>query len=130
MEKSSIEPLTIESASSRVDAAEPVSHVDRTLEKKLLWKLDFRIIPALWFLFLVSFFDRSNIGYVGSDPVRFLRETGPFSYKANYQECKDRGNAKVPPYEGERLQCRRHRLHRVLYRVWGACQFDRQEAGS
>ena len=36
--------------------------IDERTEKKLLNKLDFRIIPALWFLFLVSFFDRSNIG--------------------------------------------------------------------
>ncbi|KAH8702073.1 major facilitator superfamily domain-containing protein [Talaromyces proteolyticus] len=36
--------------------------IDRALEKKLVRKLDFRVIPILWFLFLVSFFDRSNIG--------------------------------------------------------------------
>lgn len=36
--------------------------IDPVLEKKLLRKLDFHVIPILWFLFLVSFFDRSNIG--------------------------------------------------------------------
>ncbi|KAE8365302.1 major facilitator superfamily domain-containing protein [Aspergillus caelatus] len=53
MEKPDIEPRVAESLSSNFD---PV------LEKKLLRKLDWRIIPALWFLFLVSFMDRSNIG--------------------------------------------------------------------
>ncbi|QKX61312.1 uncharacterized protein TRUGW13939_08460 [Talaromyces rugulosus] len=37
-------------------------YIDKELEKKLLRKLDIRIIPILWCLFLVSFFDRSNIG--------------------------------------------------------------------
>ncbi|KAI9735682.1 MAG: hypothetical protein M1834_001698 [Cirrosporium novae-zelandiae] len=31
-------------------------------EKRLLRKLDLRIIPVLWFLFLVSFVDRGNLG--------------------------------------------------------------------
>lgn len=37
-------------------------YIDKALEKKLLRKLDLRVIPILWCLFLVSFFDRSNIG--------------------------------------------------------------------
>lgn len=36
--------------------------IDKALERKLLMKLDLRVIPILWVLFLVSFFDRSNIG--------------------------------------------------------------------
>ena len=65
MEKSvKVEPLRIESPSSPVDSqGYGASPEDKGVEKKLLWKLDLRIIPALWFLFLVSFFDRSNIGY-------------------------------------------------------------------
>lgn len=31
-------------------------------EKKLLWKMDFRIIPWLTLLYLLSFLDRTNIG--------------------------------------------------------------------
>lgn len=64
MEKSvTVEPLRIESPSSPNESqGYSPSPKDQLLEKKLLWKLDFRIIPALWFLFLVSFFDRSNIG--------------------------------------------------------------------
>ena len=53
MEKPDIEARVAESLSNDFDPA---------LEKKLLRKLDWRIIPALWFLFLVSFMDRSNIG--------------------------------------------------------------------
>ncbi|KAE8356760.1 major facilitator superfamily domain-containing protein [Aspergillus coremiiformis] len=56
MEKPNIDPWVVESATSST------SDVDPVLEKKLLRKLDWRIIPGLWLLFLVSFMDRSNIG--------------------------------------------------------------------
>lgn len=44
----------------------PVSHVsstiettfDRTAERRLLRKLDARILPVLWILYLVNFIDR------------------------------------------------------------------------
>ncbi|RAH41082.1 vitamin H transporter [Aspergillus brunneoviolaceus CBS 621.78] len=52
MEKQEIEPRVVEASTPDFDPA---------LEKKLLRKLDWRVIPALWFLFLVSFMDRSNI---------------------------------------------------------------------
>ncbi|PLB44216.1 vitamin H transporter [Aspergillus steynii IBT 23096] len=54
MEKTDIEPRVVEARSS--------TDFDPELEKKLLRKLDWRVIPALWFLFLISFMDRSNIG--------------------------------------------------------------------
>jgi hypothetical protein len=34
----------------------------RAFERKLLWKLDMRLIPWLTFLYLLSFLDRTNIG--------------------------------------------------------------------
>jgi hypothetical protein len=34
----------------------------RHFERKLLWKLDFRLIPWLSLLYLLSFLDRTNIG--------------------------------------------------------------------
>jgi hypothetical protein len=48
--------------SSRHGGNEHGKYIDKELEKKLLRKLDIRVIPILWCLFLVSFFDRSNIG--------------------------------------------------------------------
>ena len=45
-----------------VDSPADHSPNQQQAERKLLRKLDWRIIPILWFLFLVSFFDRSNIG--------------------------------------------------------------------
>lgn len=54
MEKIEIEPRVVEASTG--------DNIDPALEKKLLRKLDWRVIPALWFLFLVSFMDRSNIG--------------------------------------------------------------------
>ena len=44
------------------DEAHQAPTIDKALERKLLWKLDLRVIPILWVLFLVAFFDRSNIG--------------------------------------------------------------------
>jgi hypothetical protein len=64
IEKSAaIEPNVLESPATPVSKPESLNtKFDPALERKLLWKLDFRVIPILWFLFLVSFFDRSNIG--------------------------------------------------------------------
>jgi len=45
--------------SSTIVEAAPV--VDPVVEKRILRKLDFHVIPVLWFLFLVSFVDRGNI---------------------------------------------------------------------
>ncbi|KAJ9258183.1 hypothetical protein DTO212C5_8757 [Paecilomyces variotii] len=65
LEKSpGIEPRVLESPAESRLSERPFagSSTDKSLEKKLLWKLDFRVIPALWFLFLISFIDRSNVG--------------------------------------------------------------------
>ena len=36
--------------------------IDPIAEKKLLRKLDLRVVPVLWVLFLLAFLDRTNIG--------------------------------------------------------------------
>lgn len=36
--------------------------IDPAAEKRLLWKMDFRIVPPLFVLFLMAFLDRVNIG--------------------------------------------------------------------
>lgn len=41
--------------------AAPHDEMVLAIEKKILRKLDFRIVPVLWLLFLVSFIDRGNI---------------------------------------------------------------------
>lgn len=63
-ETKGIEPAVLESPRSLESPKleQSKTPIDPVLEKKLLRKLDFRVIPILWFLFLVSFFDRSNIG--------------------------------------------------------------------
>ena len=38
------------------------SPAEAALERKLLLKLDLRVLPILWLLFLISFVDRANIG--------------------------------------------------------------------
>ncbi|KAK8112149.1 Vitamin h protein [Apiospora kogelbergensis] len=37
-------------------------HEKKAAERRLLRRLDFRVLPILWLLYLVSFIDRSNIG--------------------------------------------------------------------
>lgn len=38
--------------------------VDPALERRILRKLDFQVVPILCFLFFISFVDRGNIGTV------------------------------------------------------------------
>ncbi|KAJ6116751.1 hypothetical protein N7512_006476 [Penicillium capsulatum] len=47
---------------SRSQWGSPTKAIDRSAEKKLLWKLDIHIVPILTFLFLFAFLDRINIG--------------------------------------------------------------------
>ncbi|KAI0394160.1 major facilitator superfamily domain-containing protein [Xylariaceae sp. FL0594] len=44
------------------EAGDTCSIEDRKLERRVLWKLDTRILPLLALLFLCSFFDRTNVG--------------------------------------------------------------------
>lgn len=44
------------------DPERRLSASDKDIERKILRKLDFTVMPVLWFLFLVSFVDRGNIG--------------------------------------------------------------------
>jgi hypothetical protein len=58
-----IEPSVLESPTTpKHYGSLTLAPIDKALERKLLLKLDLRVIPILWVLFLVSFFDRSNIG--------------------------------------------------------------------
>jgi hypothetical protein len=50
------------SSSSRRDSSILEVHDDPKLTRKLLWKLDLRILPMLALLFLFSFLDRTSIG--------------------------------------------------------------------
>ena len=36
--------------------------IDPEAEKRLLRKLDWRVVPMLWFLYMLAFLDRTNIG--------------------------------------------------------------------
>jgi len=39
---------------------------DKDAEKRLLRKLDLRIVPILWLMFMLAFLDRTNVCYVPS----------------------------------------------------------------
>ncbi|KAJ5985803.1 hypothetical protein N7522_012999 [Penicillium canescens] len=49
---------TVEDVKSQSSTPE----LDRSAEKRLLWKLDIHVVPILMFLFLLAFLDRINIG--------------------------------------------------------------------
>ncbi|KAI9692756.1 MAG: hypothetical protein M1820_009399 [Bogoriella megaspora] len=60
-EKSASAQATSLPESSHDDSLYSVQ-IDPTIEKRILRRLDFRVVPVLWALFLVSFVDRGNIG--------------------------------------------------------------------
>ena len=48
-----------------MEVKEPTSDpfdIDPIAEKKLLRKLDLRIVPGVWLLYMLAFLDRTNIG--------------------------------------------------------------------
>jgi hypothetical protein len=38
-------------------------HSDEDAEKRLIRKLDLRIIPILWLMFMLAFLDRTNVSF-------------------------------------------------------------------
>jgi hypothetical protein len=70
MDKSSTHPTEavkaelfhLEQSTTLSDNGQPVlSSLDRDAEKRLLRKLDLRIIPILWLMFMLAFLDRTNV---------------------------------------------------------------------
>lgn len=53
-----VEELRVQANDRRIAQFE----IDPEKERKLLRKLDLRVVPILWFLFMLSFLDRTNIG--------------------------------------------------------------------
>lgn len=50
------------SADSRTPIPEVITSLDRSEEKKLLWKLDMHVLPTISILYMLAFIDRINIG--------------------------------------------------------------------
>ena len=53
-----VEDITVRANDRKIERYE----IDPEAEKKLLRKLDLRVVPMLWFLYMLAFLDRSNIG--------------------------------------------------------------------
>ena len=53
-----VESVTVQTNSLSI----PAYAIDPVAERKLLRKVDFRVVPVLWFLFMLTFLDRTNIG--------------------------------------------------------------------
>jgi len=65
MEKDSRKSLASSSGIQEIehgDQEAPEFYIDPIAEKKLIRKLDWRLIPWLSLLYLISFLDRTNIG--------------------------------------------------------------------
>jgi len=60
--KETVSVAAMRSPTSGREADERMETINPEIEKRLLRKLDFKMMPILWFLFLVSFIDRGNIG--------------------------------------------------------------------
>jgi hypothetical protein len=52
-------PILDEHVLPKVSYEEPI--IDRTVERRLVRKLDMRILPVLWILYLANFVDRANV---------------------------------------------------------------------
>ena len=55
------------------DRAAERYEIDAEAEKKLLRKLDMRVLPVLWFLYMLAFLDRTNIGTTRHSPPQAVR---------------------------------------------------------
>lgn len=53
-----VEDTTVKANDRNIERYE----IDPEAEKKLLRKLDMRVVPMLWFLYMLAFLDRTNIG--------------------------------------------------------------------
>lgn len=89
-EKAAVRPgATFESASQ--DGASALDYPDAGLsaeeraaiDRKLLWKLDLKLIPWLCFLYLISFLDRTNIGNAKIDGLIDDLNMTPGQYNAS-----------------------------------------------
>lgn len=61
-EKEAVSIAAMPSPASAKEAEERMESINPEIERRLLRKLDFKLMPSLWLLFLVSFVDRGNIG--------------------------------------------------------------------
>lgn len=62
-DSSSVQDLEKQAAGTNASGHEDgKTHIDIAAEKALLWKLDSRLIPLLFTLYLMSYMDRSNVG--------------------------------------------------------------------
>jgi hypothetical protein len=63
-EASNFEPLYIEQLTAFSEDSDVVqTFSDRDAEKRLLRKLDMRIVPHLWRMFMLALLDRTNVRY-------------------------------------------------------------------
>ena len=59
-----VEDITVQANDRRIERFE----IDPEAEKKLLRKIDLRVVPVLWFLYMLAFLDRTNIGTAQEKP--------------------------------------------------------------
>lgn len=106
-----LEDIKLDDAKAGVPTHTRGYEIDPVAEKKLLRKLDLRVIPILWLLFLLAFLDRTNIG--SSTQKLFHRLHGQLM--STCRQCKDSRHDRRPPHDRTGLQhslvCVLHSLH-------------------
>ena len=65
-----VQEKTVHANDRRISSYE----IDAIAEKKLLRKIDMRLVPILWFLFMLAFLDRTNIGALRTTPNTSLSQ--------------------------------------------------------
>ena len=80
-----VEDRTVRANDRKIEQFE----IDPVAEKKLLRKLDLRVVPVLWFLYMLAFLDRSNIGTSLRTPLpKSIVEADKFGFVQAMQQSK------------------------------------------
>lgn len=83
--------------------AEFLAHFTDAQRKRVLRKVDWRLVPMLLILYLISFIDRANIGMCCWMGVSISRSLAHVSMS---RQCEDRGSPAQPGHERYRVQYR------------------------
>jgi hypothetical protein len=88
-----VEESTVKANDRSAEAYE----IDPEAEKRLLRKLDWRVVPMLWFLYMLAFLDRTNIGTIRSEDLDklesvLIRVVGNAKIQGMTKDLKMTGN--------------------------------------
>lgn len=101
-----------QSGTLAAEDAEFLAHFTDAQRKRVLRKVDWRLVPMLLILYLISFIDRANIGTYYWIRVSISR---PLAHVSMSRQCEDRGSPAQPGHERYRVQ---HRSGSILHPLY------------